>query len=620
MRHTPTLLGSLGIVLALSLAAPLGADDNFSGAFLFGFRFVDTSGPGAAFKYREDINLRAGARLTDFSLSYSPANGLRRVFDRLDIRAANFGGDPFETFTLGLQKSGKYTLQYDRKKASYFYQDLFLGDAAALYDLHTSDFDRVADSGLAKVWLGRNAELFVNFDRYTKKGTSTTSLDVERLVFEFEKPVEEDSKEIAVGLNVQFGRYGVVLEERILDYRNENSFFLPGFTDGGADAVWPTSLLYFHLNQPYDLKSYSHSFRFNGRPFNWLLLSGSAQLNQQDLDLEYSESAQGFDYLNRKILYDLNGTGTFDRDFQLYGLDASILLTRRLSLIGAVRYHNFNQAGTLTVGAESEAADFGYDTLGIDAGVQAELTSRLAATFGFRYEDRNLRNLETVLFDFDSDQNGVFGNIRWDLGRRLRLTLDYEHSLYNGPYTLISPTAYDRLRVTAKYQAQSWSLTGSYRWSENKSDIEEDLFTSTSNQLNLRGGYHGQRLKAFIGYAFIQSRREGDRTVTYPPYWTGPGGTFLWEIFYEGKSSLFDANLSVDLTANWKLGGYANYYTNRGSWRIDRSIVKAYLEYGFASGYIAQIGYRFVDFKEKIGGYNNYQANIVELSFGYRWQ
>jgi hypothetical protein len=87
-----------------------------------------------------------------------------------------------------------------------------------------------------------------------------------------------------------------------------------------------------------------------------------------------------------------------------------------------------------------------------------------------------------------------------------------------------------------------------------------------------------------------------------------------------GKSNLFDATVSYDLNAHWKFGAMANYYTNRGSWRIDRSIVKAYLEYGFTAGYIAQVGYRFVDFKEKIGSYNDYRANIIELSFGYRWK
>jgi hypothetical protein len=35
---------------------------------------------------------------------------------------------------------------------------------------------------------------------------------------------------------------------------------------------------------------------------------------------------------------------------------------------------------------------------------------------------------------------------------------------------------------------------------------------------------------------------------------------------------------------------------------------------------VARIGYRYVDFREKRGGFNDYKANILELSFGYRWK
>jgi hypothetical protein len=44
------------------------------------------------------------------------------------------------------------------------------------------------------------------------------------------------------------------------------------------------------------------------------------------------------------------------------------------------------------------------------------------------------------------------------------------------------------------------------------------------------------------------------------------------------------------------------------------------VEYTFNNGLVSQIGYRYVDFKEKMSGFNDYSANILELSFGYRWK
>jgi len=76
----------------------------------------------------------------------------------------------------------------------------------------------------------------------------------------------------------------------------------------------------------------------------------------------------------------------------------------------------------------------------------------------------------------------------------------------------------------------------------------------------------------------------------------------------------------LNLEKNWRIGGYANSYSNKGFWEISRIMLKGYLEYTFNTGLITQLGYRYVDFKEKSSGYNDYKAHIFEISFGYRWK
>lgn len=621
MSREKTIGMFLGVAFVFSLAPTLEAQSsNFYGDFLLGYRYVNKSGPGANYKYREDYNLRSGARLTNFTLSFSPDNGLKKFFDRLDIRMYNLGGDPYENITVAMQKYGKYLIQYDRNKSTYFYHDLNLGDGGIPYDLYRFDFDRVRDTGLAKVWLTGQADLYLSFDRYTKKGDSRYPRDIERLEFQMTGPIQEESKEAAVGLDLHFNRYSFIFEEKFLNSKIENRTFLPGYLDGGPNAEFPTALYYYFLNEPYEIKSNTSSFRFNARPISRLFLSGSAQLTQLDLNLDYSERAKGVNYLDRYFQYDITGTGKFERNFQLYGLDVSYNLFDNLSIVGAFRYHNFDQTDSLEISGETESQDFGYKTLGVDAGVQYQFSPKLAMTLGYRYEDRNLDNLETVTFEFDTVKNGGFGNLKWDVSRALKLTVDYERSQYTDPFTLISPTAFDRLRITARYQANNLSISGSYLWNNSKSEVFEDIWRASKNQFNLRLGYHVDRFNASGGFAYIQAKRQGNRTVSFPPWWTGPGGTFLWEILYEGKSSLLDGLLSYDLDKNWKLGGYANYYSNTGSWETRRTVLKAFVEYAFTAGYVAQVGYRFVDYKEIKFGYSDYKANIVEFAFGYRWK
>ena len=621
MSRTKTIGIFLGAAFALTLALTLEAQNsNFSGDFMLGYRYVNKSGPGANYKYREDYNLRSGARLTNFTLSFSPDNGLKKLFDRLDIRMSNLGGDPYENITVAMQKYGKYLIQYDRNKSTYFYRDLNLGDGGIPYDLYRFDFERVRDTGLAKVWLTRQADLYMSFDRYTKKGDSRYPREIERLEFQMTGPLQEESKEAVVGLNLHFNRYSFVLEEKFSNYKTENRTYVPGYLDGGPNAEYPTALYYYFLNEPYEIKSNTSSFRFNAKPTSRFFLTGSAQITQLDMALDYSERAKGVTYLDRYFQYDITGTGKFERNFQLYGLDATYTLLKNLNLVGALRYSNFDQTGSLEISGETESQDFGYKTLGVDAGVQYQFSPKLAMTLGYRFEDRKLDNLETVTYEFKTVKNGGFGNLRWDFSKVLKLTLDYEHSHYADPFTLISPTAFDRLRITAKYQINDLNISGSYLWTNSKSEVFEDVWTSSRNQFNLRLGYHINRFNASGGFAYIQAKRQGDRTVEYPPSWSGPGGTFLWEILYDGKSALVDGMLSYDLVKNWKLGGYANYYSNTGSWETRRTIIKAFVEYTFAAGYVAQVGYRFVDYKEIKFGYSDYKASIVEFAFGYRWK
>lgn len=621
MRRKNILLPVILIGFVFSLTYCLHAGDNdetFYGNFMFGYRFVDTS--GADFKYKEDINLDNGVRLFDFNLSYKPSDKLKKLFDRLDINVYNFGGDPFETLRISFQKYGRYNFQFDRRKSTYFYHDLNEVGSGELYDLHTFDFERIADSGMLKIWLGSNAHFYLNFNRYTKKGNSVTTFDINRLEFEFDKPIREDSREVTVGLDVNLKRYSFVLEEKILDYENSNSLFLPGYSDGGAGARYPSALSFFLLNQPYDLRTYTHTFKFNARPINNLWIAGSAQASELSMDLTYSEEANGITFLGTQFMYSFSGEGNFSRDFQLLDLDVSYLLFDKLAVIGAVRYHNLDQNGHLTVGNEREDVDLNFDTLGFEGGLQYQFSPKFALTLGYRHEERELEGTETVTFEEQTQRNGFFGNLKADIAHNIKLTLDYQHGDYDDPYTLISPTSFNRLRASAKLRLEQFNTSGSFLWSKTKNDIYDELWESEKIQLSLRAGYHNQTVRVFGGYSFIGIEHESVRTVAFPPSWSGSSGAFPWDIFYEGKSHLLDASLHVNLEKNWRIGGYGNYYKNNGFWEILRTMLKGYLEYTFETGLIVQLGYRYVDFEEASSGFNDYKAHIFETSFGYRWK
>ncbi|MGD9344990.1 MAG: hypothetical protein PVH84_03955, partial [Candidatus Aminicenantes bacterium] len=81
MRRIKAILPVLLLGFIFSMTFFLSADDGakkFKGDLKFGYRFVDTD--GAYTKYKEDINLRQGAYLHSFSLSYTPEENLQKIF------------------------------------------------------------------------------------------------------------------------------------------------------------------------------------------------------------------------------------------------------------------------------------------------------------------------------------------------------------------------------------------------------------------------------------------------------------------------------------------------------------------------------------------------------------
>lgn len=609
--------------LTLSLLAQ-EQDETFYGSFNFGYRMVDRN--GTLDKYKEDINLDDGARLFNFSLHFTPVGTLKNLFDRIDLNLYNFGGDPYETLGLSIQKYGKYKFKYDRRKSTYFYSDQLEASAGTLYDFHTFNFDRISDSGSLNYTLHDNVNLFMNFDRYTKKGDSVTTFDIGRIEFEFDKPIREESKEVTFGADIHIKNYSVVYEERIQDYETTNSMFLPGYADGGAGASYPSSLSLFNLNQPYDLKTRGRSIRFNARPFSDLLVTGSYFYSSQDMALTYSEDADGIDYTGNPFAYSYSGTGSFERKISLYDLDVSYLLFNKLAVIGGVRYNTFTQDGILTIDSVDKETELKFDTLLFEGGLQYQLSSTFALTLGYRNEARTLENMETVTFEEKTKRNGYFGNLKWDFSN-FKFTADYQRSYYDDPFTLISPTGADRFRVTARFREKRFNISGSWLKTKSKSEIGDDLWESSKNQIKLRAGYTAEKYKIFAGYSRISTDHTADRTIAYPPSWSGAGGTFPWNIDYSGKSQLFDCSFSLNLTEKLKLGAYGNIYKNdskvylnNNMLEISRTTTKWYLDYSFDDGFIVQLAHRYVEFKEKSSAFNDYRANIFEISFGYRWQ
>lgn len=610
MIKNKLLLFAVMALLILVMALPASAeekekDKNFSGSFLIGYRGVDVA--GVQEKYKEDYNLHSGPTLFSFKLHYLATGALKKYVDRIDLSVHDYGGEPFETIHISAVKYGTYQFKYDRRKSNYFYKDNFAGG-----DFHTFDFDRINDSIFFKLWLTKFSRFYFNVDVYTKKGNSTTSLDINRDEFEFDKPIHESSKEVAFGIDFSLKGMTLLLEERIRDYENDYHFFLAG-PGMGEDYMDPAELMYFNFNQPYDFRSNSHIGRLSWNPFKGFLLKAGARISKQDMRMDYSETAAGTTYFGAPFSYSHTGDGDFERKLQLYDVDITYLVSNNVALMASARYRSFEQTSDMDVYDEAFHNEFDYNSMAFEGGLQYQASGDLSLSAGFRTETREVDMEEQGMSHITETKNtGFFGNIKYNLGKSIKLTGDYQMGSIEDPFTDISPSDFNRLRFTAKYTGKNHWLTGSYMWQNSKNDIG-DGWDSERTQINVRAGFKNKTFKLSLGYGLIYSEQEGDRHFVFY------GTPATWNILYEGRTNMFDAYLYFFAQKNWTLGGYANWYKTDGSWDVERIILRPFLEVKLDGGFIGQLAYRYIDFKENVEGLNNYTANIFEISFGYRW-
>ena len=600
------------------------SESKLDGRFRFGFRGVSVN--GAEGKYRQHVNLDDGPRLFELRFDYEPVGGFGEAVDRFEFDLTNFGGDPFETFRFNLRKYGSYNFQYQRLKNNYFHEDILFPGEFEDQSLHlegdfvTFDTDRVRDVANFDLKLSPSARLNVGFNRYTRKGDSTTKLRVARVVTPVMRPIDEKMNEFDIGFQYRWEKAALILQERIRSFDNAYALFLPGASERDPD----TTILSFFRDQPYDLKSAQHTVRVNLTPDPRWLVRASLSIENMDFDGDIAESsatlAEGV--ISRS---DAAGGGEVQRDTSWIDLDASYLLNERLSLVGGFWRNDLDQDGNFTFGEDENLGRWEMSTTGVEGGLEYGFSQALTVSGGLRYESRDVDYAqgENALPDprsRNTTHTGLFLAAGFRPQRLFNLNAELETGKYNDPFTLASPT--DRLRVRLQAnvnRANGVYVRATYIGHRLKNDnrppgqLTPSDWESDRDHLNARVGYRQDGVDVSGGYAFVRVRHDVEQTIN------PASDPFLIPILYKADSNFVDGRFRWRFLPGWRLGGDLRFYDNEGSFAIRRNDVRAYVEVAVYERYLLNFGYRRVDYEEKLRGFNDYDANIVEGSIGYTW-
>lgn len=605
-------------------------ESSLTGSFLVGYRSVDVS--GTTTKFAEDLNYDDGPRLFRLEFDFVPDENLRSAVDRIRLDVNDFGGDPYETLRLEVAKNGRYELDYRRTKSDYFYHDIILpveeaGDPALALagDFHTFDFERVQDRADLTFWVNDRARLLFGFDRFTKRGESTTTLDISRDEFELDKPIDESLNGWSAAFEYSWDKVTLTLEESYRDYENIVEIFAPG-QSLGEDPENETILDFFFLDQPYDYSALRSRVTLAARPNERLNVVVSGVLEDLDLDVEAEESSQGIDFTGQPFTIEATGEGDINRDLELFDIDLSYLVTDHFALTGSVRQYNLDQDGELVFGGEPNDGMYEIDTTSIEAGVEWLPSREITVAVGVIEESRDVDLL--TFFEGEelknetakTDQTGYYGRFNWRPNRTFQLSASLEDASIDDPFALTAPTDRSRYRLQGRVNLENgfWA-SGNYILAEYENGLNgADGWEADSDQLGVRAGYRKDGLDLGFGYQIHDVDRAVDQVVTTAPGFGG-GQVFDFPVFYESEATFWDGRVRYVASQRLTVGADARFYDNDGSFGLSRDDLRAYADIAVMGSYILHLGYRTIDYDEDEVDFDDYDADIIELGLGYRW-
>jgi len=612
-------IGSPAALLsALLLAGSVNAADEFSGHVEVGLREVDVQGDEN--KYDQYLNLDDGPRLFGFSARFAPRETQGSMPDLVDVQVTGLGGEPYESVSVNVKKHGAYRFRYDRHVSEYFYEDLLIRPEDASVegstggDFHHFDFERVRDRASIGIDVTDRATLSLDFDRYEKRGDSTTTADVEREEFEVDQPIDETWRNAGIALEYAWERATFAVSERWQRHENDYSWFLPGFSDG-SDVTEPTALDLFFLSQPYDSDVREHGVALAVLPTDKLTLTLDVRDLDLDLDIDPAESSRGTDFNGTPFARDIAGRGGIDRDTTLVEAGGTYLISERVQIGASVRRYDLDQTGAISFDGQDTFSRWSLEQLGVEVSAQFAVTGALNVGLGLHRENRDadfreMTSAGTFLREEDTEQDGYFLMAQYRPVNDLHLSFQIEDNRIDDPYTLASATDARAYRLRARYRVNdAWSLTASHRRTDYENDDTD--WESRTEQTELRAIYNAGRMTLSAGLARMEVDREIDQLVR------GGFRTDRFDIRYSGEATLWDLNAAFDVTDRLALSASFNAYDNDGSFDVRRDDAELGVAYRLPQDYLVQLRYRNVDYDED--HLEDFDADIWELSLRLDW-
>jgi len=466
----------------VAAASPVpSGEDWLTGSVDLGYRWLTGVG-GSLPSYRSIINLGEGPKL--FGIDFVIKDPKRRLFDRLNARGSDWGGDPYTTAHVDAEKSKLYRFNFDYRNIAYFNALPSFANPLAPggFDEQSFDLRRRMMNGSLDLFPGGHIVPYLAFDRNAGygHGIATWLQDASN---EYAVPtlLRDSTANYRGGVRFEYNRYHLTLEQGGTTFKDDSQS-TDNFTNPGNRTTnfVGQSLLLTNLQQAYAIRGdsiYSRAM-MTASPVSWINFTGQFLYSQPNTDVHYTDAAAGNLALSSAVLFYNNeyslATGSAKQPHVTGNAGFEMRPFRRLRIVESWmtdRYHDaglglfsqiFVPAGATTTtptAVNSLATDqvVNYNQQQLD--VMYDLTSKLTLRGGQRYVWGDATVLAGQLSqtgNFVSGElkrNVALAGISFRPWQKLTMNLDYEGASSDRVYFRTSLNDYQKGRARVRYQA-----------------------------------------------------------------------------------------------------------------------------------------------------------------------
>ncbi|HME07577.1 MAG TPA: hypothetical protein VKG25_11015 [Bryobacteraceae bacterium] len=529
---------------AAPAASPVPSTETWlTGSIDLGYRWV-TNVDGSFNTYRSLVNLGEGPKLlgTEFTI----ADPKHRLFDRIDVRAYNFGGDPYETLHLDARKSKLYNFSADYRDIAYFnflpsYADPLLSRGIVLNE-QSFDTHRHFASFQLDLLPGNWFVPYFAYDRDSSSGSGASVFVTDANQFPIPSNLRDSTNLYRGGVHFELRRFHVTLEEGGTTFKDDQSLFqAPGSVNYGNVAT-PT------FGQTTDLTALLAATGVRGTStyskglltaniMPWLDIYGQFLYSEPNTNVTYSQADTGNLFLQSQLLfftgqqYLLSATAKLPHTSASFG--AEIRPLHRLRIVESWMTDRLHNAGsafsnqTLTsLGVSEQTAALlasslvtNYNQEQIEAFF--DVTPKLVVHGGYRYvwgdsADGVLPAAGLVSSDQATLRRNVgLGGVTFRPSEKLSLTGEVEGASSGHSYFRTSLYNYQKVRAQARYHLlTSLDLSADFTFLNNQNPTPGVKYDYRAQQeslslfwapaggkvFDIQGSYTRSSLRSDIGY------------------------------------------------------------------------------------------------------------------------